>query len=252
MRKPRQLILSDYLHVTTRGLGRRILFEDDRDRRWFLATLRAKLESTRLSVLVWCLMDNHVHLLVHDPGNEVTSVMGRLCTSYAQYFNGRHGHVGKVFQKRFSSQPITSDEHLFATIRYIHANAEDAGCRRPEDYPWSSYRESAGVKGPLEGAGLCDRARVLSLVGGEEGFARLHAGAEHVDFARLDGYRPRIDDAEALEIATARYGDGFADAIAAKPREERDSALRALKNCGLSIRQIERLTGIGRSIIARA
>ena len=253
MRKLRSELPPGYIHVTQRGLGRRLIFEDDHDKRRYLAMLRDKLEHSGVSVLVWTLMPNHVHLLVRAQPAELSKLMQRLGTSYAQYFNGRHGHVGKVFQNRFSSEPVETEAHMLVAIRYIHRNAEVARIATMRDYPWSSYREILGKRVALEGEGICDASKALEFFGSMEEFSRFHAMENEVDgFARVDGYRPRLSDSDAYAIVSRHYGKGFADSLPRMPKEERDEALRTLKILGLSIRQIERLTGIGRGPITKA
>ncbi len=252
MSLPRNALTSEFVHVTARGIGRRMIFEDDADRRRFLHTLRRKLEGAPAAVLAWCLMGNHIHLLIKAGHQELSTLMQRTCISYAQSFNGRHGHVGKVFQNRFSTTPITTEEHLIDAIRYIHFNALDAGFAHPRDYPWSSYRELAGEGSCWEGAGLCSGKLTLSLFGSKDAFIRSHEAKRETIGTAWITHRPRMDDVEAANIARRQCGENFPDKLASMEKRERDRELRMLKELGLSIRQIERLTGIGRGIIAKA
>ena len=121
-------------HVTMRGAGRRRIFEDDRDRRYFVEGLRELVEKDRVELLAWCLMDNHVHMLAKADLLHLSKGLHRLATSYALFFNGRHGHVGPVFQDRFGSLPVETDEHLLMAMRYIHLNPLDLGAAFPGDY----------------------------------------------------------------------------------------------------------------------
>lgn len=253
MRQPRRDLPSEFVHITQRGLGRRIIFEEDADRRRYLSTLKNKAQDCNVSILAWTLMENHVHLLVKAPPAALSRMMQCVGIGYAQYFNGRHGHVGKVFQNRFSSEAIETDAHLLAAIRYIHRNAETAGIASTSAYPWSSYREVVGKSADLEGEGLCDVAAVREIFGGVGEFERFHAMTDEEDgFAWIGGYRPRMSDDEAREVAQRCFGVAFADRIAGMPKVDRDKALRLLKDYGLSIRQIERLTGVGRGPITKA
>lgn len=152
MRKPWQHLSSKFVHVTQRGLGKRIIFEGGEDKRRYLEFLKSKLEGTDIRVLAWVLMDNHSHLLIQALPSDLSRFMQRLGVSYAQYFNGRHGHVGKVFQNRFSSEAIEDDAYLKAVIRYIHRNPENANLADKETYSWSSYREICGRNCDLEGS----------------------------------------------------------------------------------------------------
>ncbi len=135
MRQRRYELSSNFIHVTQRGLGRRALFEDDVDKRRYLDTLKRMMSEYDASILAWTLMTNHVHLLMKTTSATLSRLMQRVGISYAQYFNGRHGHVGKVFQNRFSSKAIEIEDHLLATIRYIHRNAETAQRASTPDYP---------------------------------------------------------------------------------------------------------------------
>ncbi len=252
-RQPRGLTSSDIVHVTVRGIGRRIIFEDDADKRKFLAYLRLKLVETDMVVYAWCLMDNHAHLLLRAQSKDLSKLMQRTLVSYAQYFNGRHGHVGKVFQNRFNSQPVKSEQHLLAAIRYVHRNALDSGVTALVDYAWSSYRELSNSGERCEAPGIVDSRTVLELFSNKEDFLRFHEQFEGADnLGQINDCRKRIDDAEAATIATRMLGTSFADKISAMPKKERNATLAELKARGLSIRQIERLTGIGRSIVSRA
>lgn len=238
---------SGIYHVTSRGAGKRDLFEDDRDREYYLTSLHRCSHEENLDILAWCLMDNHVHILCEGDLGDLTSTMKRLNTSYAQHFNGRHGHVGPVFQGRFASCPVESEAHLIETVRYIHLNPRDLGVSNPGDYRWSSYQQY------IEGDGFCKVDNVMSIFGSVKLFMDFH-DIEKSDVAVVEGIpaRPRMTDAEARKIASRIYGEAFSDAIAVMDKSKRNQALRLLYNRGVSIRQLERLTGIGCSAIHRA
>lgn len=126
-RGPRELSEQGLYHVIMRGAGKQVLFEDGRDYEVFLQMLRRALERFSLSVMAWCLMSNHVHLLVDDAKGELSGFAHLVSTTYARHFNERWGHVGHVFSSRFTSVAIGSDEQLLATMRYIHQNPSRAG-----------------------------------------------------------------------------------------------------------------------------
>lgn len=237
---------SDYYHITARGAGRRVIFDDDADRAKYATALLSLVEQSSGSLVAWCLMDNHVHLLFHLEIHELSSLMHRLHTSYAQYFNGRHGHVGPVFQGRFDSKPIMSDEHLLLAVKYIHKNPEDIGGVNWKKYPWSSY------PGYTEGLSHCETELVIDIAGGVDGFREFHENGPIVSELRLDNFRRRLNDAEARLIIEQKLGAQFADILADMTHDERDRFLVSLREKGLSARQIERLTGIGRNIVSRA
>jgi hypothetical protein len=85
-------------------------------------------------------MDNHVHLLIQTREPNLGEGMRRLHSSYAQCFNSRHGSTGHLFQGRYGSVGIETDEHLWTVVAYIAMNPVEAGlCHQPDDWPWSSH-----------------------------------------------------------------------------------------------------------------
>lgn len=247
-RKPRFDNISEgnYYHVIARGSGRKVIFEDDTDRTHYLQALFEYTDKSSGSLVAWCLMDNHVHLLFHLELHELSALMHKLHTKHGQYFNGRHEHVGPVFQGRYDCVPTDTDEQLLQTIRYIHRNPKDSDCPDWRVYPWSSYR------GYAEGLSRCETAVILELLGGADEFKRFHEEDADVFMVRLDGYRRRLNDAEAVELLESHLGTQFSDALAELSKDERNRKLAWAYHAGLSVRQIERLTGIGRNIINRA
>lgn len=134
------------LHITTRGVRREPIFVDDADRHMFMAFLAQTVHRHRWTCLAYCLMTNHFHLLVSLSTANLSKGMHRLNGLYARRFNERHGHVGHVFEARFASSAIQTEEHLLDAMRYVVLNPIRAGlCRDPADWPWSSFRATAGL-----------------------------------------------------------------------------------------------------------
>jgi REP element-mobilizing transposase RayT len=251
--QPRKESASGVYHVVSRGAGRRILFEDDEDRRFYLDGLVERKDRFKVVVLVWCLMDNHVHMLVRCELADLARLMRSLNTAYARRYNGRHGHVGPVFQGRYASFPVEGDAYLMELVRYIHMNPQHGGIARYDAYGWSSYAEYTGRPA------ICETGFVLGVFGGLPQFVAFHEGgpdAEEELAFKVEGgqvaiRRMAIPDGEAAEMARRMFGDEFANSIASMPREERNAALRRLRGLGLSVRQVERLTGVGRGVIQK-
>ena len=245
-RRSRQPSESGYYHVTMRGVGKRCIFESDADRCFFLSRLQSASSQCGVGIVAWVLMSNHFHILIQCELDDMKVLMRKLGTSYAQYFNGVHSHVGHVFQGRYFSMPVERDEQLLATIRYIHLNPLDAGVDDIARYEWSSYQQYLGHEG------ICNAHEAIALLGTPSNVRRFHEAACSDCLVSLDGYRPRLDDAEALELVRNRFGTAFLNAVTHMERPERDQALRRMHALGLSGSQITRLTGLGRGIIQRA
>ena len=115
----------------------------------YLGILRGTVRHCRWRLLAYCLMDNHVHLLIETREPNLGSGMRRLHGTYAQRFNIRHGTCGHLFQERFGLVHIESDEQLWTVARYIAMNPVEAGmCRSPGDWPWSSHSMVAADTAP--------------------------------------------------------------------------------------------------------
>jgi REP-associated tyrosine transposase len=129
--------------VTTTACGERLLFRDNVDRQIFETLLAAVIGKHSWACGSMCLMGTHYHLLLVTPEADLDAGMHSLNGRYAQTFNQRHGTRGHVFQSRYQSRFIQTDGHLFEVTRYIAMNPVEAGlCRRPGDWPWSSYAET--------------------------------------------------------------------------------------------------------------
>jgi len=123
-----------------RGNEKKNLFLDDKDKHKFIETLLLKKIETGFLIYAYCLMDNHVHLLMGEGREQLATTMKRINTSYVCYFNKKYQRVGHLFQDRFKSEPIEDERHLMAAVRYIHNNPVKAGIvKEPSQYQWSSY-----------------------------------------------------------------------------------------------------------------
>lgn len=243
-RKARRMSLSGYMHVITRGIGRQLLFEEEQDYQHYLSALQKYCIETDVHVCAYCLMENHVHLLLHGKSESIVLLMKKLGVNYSGWFNWKYERVGHLFQDRYKSEPVENDTYLFTVFRYILRNPEKAGICPASEYRWSSY----------------------------------HLFEDPPDFMELDPFRSQFADFEhyqsfisagaedeCLEFREAPHNDQWAQSVIRKElgirsgtelqnydRRARDIALATLKSKGLSTRQIERLTGINRNIVQRA
>lgn len=239
----------DVYHVYSRGTGRQLIFEDDCDRELFLELVNKARGRFHVEIYAYCLMSNHVHLLLHAPLERISAFMKYVCGTYAQRFNSKAGRMGHLFQERFKSEPIEGEEGLMRVVHYIHYNPKKAQIAEVDAYPWSSYGEY--VREPR----ICSTMFVLDLFGGKDGFARIHGSEPPSTFLDVDAPRSRArtmsDDDALAYVQTVLHGT-TANEVKTLPRERRDEAIRAIWGAGLSIRRIERLTGVGRGVIDRA
>lgn len=164
-------------HVIQRGNEKKSIFLSDEDRSRFLKVLVNMKKKYNFLLYAYCLMDNHVHLMIDDNGNDISNIVKSINISYAQYFNRIYSRCGHLFQDRFKSEMVNNDVYLFELSRYIHNNPVRAGIvKRPHEYLWSSFNIYTGRNKDL--CGLIDKRRIL------DSFSSRHVKAvrEYIEF----------------------------------------------------------------------
>ncbi len=246
-RMPRRKSTTGCFHVICRGVGKQILFEEERDYQFFLSRMTRFGDECGITLSAYCLMENHVHLLVNDHQDKLSLFMKKMEVSYSVYFNKKYERSGHLFQGRYLSEPIEDEKSLLAVVRYILNNPRKAGICSASAYKWSSYhlfqKPEAGV----------DTTILHQILGSEEAFhAFIDSDDEETGICNIECETPPKNDRWAIEVARNSL-DGISPAVVKSlVREERNRCLRMLKEKGLSLRQIERLTGVSRTVIRRA
>ncbi len=135
-------------HIMVRGIDKSNIFRDEEDKARFLERLGQNVEEGTCSVYAWVLMSNHVHILFRSGKDGISTVMRKLLTWYAQYFNRKHRRTGHLFENRYKSILCDEDNYLLALIRYIHLNPVRANIvttlEQLDRYPWSGHRTLLG------------------------------------------------------------------------------------------------------------
>ena len=240
---------SSVYHVIVRGAGRQIIFEDDDDRMMYLAGAEALIQELPLALYAWCLMDNHVHLLVHTDLDVLARFMRDLGRFYARHFNDKHDRVGHLTQGRYKSVPIESEGQFLNVLRYIHQNPCASGLSQSCAWRWSSYLDYCGRTAYRH---LIDPKPALGLFKDIASFKRYHEQTNAGEPVPIRSRSPfRLNDAEAQSIYRELLGEEGLTSIPLQDRAARNRLLASLRLKGLSIRQICRLTGIGRGVVAR-
>jgi putative transposase len=139
-RKPRVWIPRATYHITSRGNRKAAIFVDDADYLTYMELIQRVRRKFPFILHSYCLMPNHIHLLLETSDHHPKHIMKMLHTCYAMYFNKRHELVGQLFQGRYDAQLIDSLNYFLEASRYIHWNPVEAEMvQNPEDYLWSSY-----------------------------------------------------------------------------------------------------------------
>ena len=141
-RRPRIEIEGGLYHVMTRGNNRQRIFRSDKDYSRMLALIGLQKSRLPFYLYAYCLMPNHLHLLIERREDAISNIMHRLLTAYSHYYNRSYRQTGHVLQGRYRTILCDSDMYLGELVRYIHLNPVRAGLvQRPEDYEYSGHRE---------------------------------------------------------------------------------------------------------------
>lgn len=240
-RQARVKARSGCYHLTVRGIDKMDIFLDDFEREKFIELLAKQKKKDEFEIHAYCLMSNHIHLLIQDREEKISDIMKTVMGSYAQWFNKRYHRRGPLFEDRFASDVVEDDAYLLDVLRYIHRNPVKAGMVRScEDYRWSSAPEYG--KGTV---GIADVSNVLGIFSPffEKAIVAYEDFMKQPDERVYLEVRDRDEEAvEAAEVWKLLQEKGW-------PKEE--CLLRFLQMVDVPSRMAALITGYGRSVIRR-
>lgn len=249
-RRPRKKSSNGVYHVMLRGVNKQVIFEDEKDRFKLLSLIKKCKNEDRFNVYAYCLMDNHIHLLIRETGDNISSVMHRISTGYVFWYNKKYECNGHLFQNRFRSEPVEHVPSFMRVLRYIHRNPVKAGLAKDvNEYPWSSFHEFSGL------STLIDSAFSLQLFSSDKNEA-LRLFTDYMQTANKDEFLEdkteiKMSDQEVLSYLE-KSGFPNKNRIQQMEKKERDALISQMKHLkGVSIRQLARVTGISKSVIGR-
>jgi len=169
-RKPRINYPEQIVHVTSHANWDVPLFVIDADREIYLGLLEEVIEKYSWDCFAYCLMDNHLHLLLKLKEVNLSAGMRELNGKYSRRYNKRHKKRGKLFRERFNDESVESEAHFLEACRYIEMNPVEANIvRHPVEWIWSSYRATVGLD---SAPSFLNVIEVLSNFGADIGTAR--------------------------------------------------------------------------------
>ncbi len=247
-RSARKKSSSGIYHIILRGINKQRIFEDDEDNLYFLEMLKTYKDISGYELYAYCLMSNHLHLLIKEGEEPLSIAFRRIGASFVYWYNRKYSRSGHLFQDRFKSEPVETGEYFLTVMRYIHQNLLKAGiAKEVQEYPWSSYREYS--QKPL----ICNTEFALNMFSLDH-IKALQIWVEFNQENNNDQCMEYDDGARMNDSEVAALIESIADVINPKEiqnyeKQERDEVIKLLKRKGLSIRQIERLTGVSFGVI---
>lgn len=241
---------SGMYHIILRGINRQNIFEDGEDRYKFLEIIRYFKDQSNYELYSYCLMDNHIHILMKEVGDSISLIIKRISSTYVQWYNNKYDRIGHLFQERFKSEPVEDEKYFLTVLRYIHQNPIKAGINiNPMDPKWTSYYEYISEPTFINtdfGLKILspNRDKAINLFKEymeQENDDNCIDVDENVKLSD-EGVRNYIKSLGVPDINTLQQMD----------KNDRGEIIRSIKALkGVSIRQLARITGISKSVIGR-
>lgn len=240
-------------HCIIRGINKRDLFFDNQDRYKFLKCVKEFKFKYKIKIGTFCLMPNHIHLLMQGEDEDISGFFRSMQISYATYFNKKYDRVGHLFQNRFKNKIVQDLEYLKNVVKYIHYNPEKANIARATDYQWSSYKEF------FKNDTWIDKKMVLEYYDSDEEKALKIFEEQHK--SELSNYYTNYPEYEIIEKLTDEEVKNIIDEKkteflklnSTKLKEEiEDEVIKDILHLnGVSINQVSRVTGISRKLLKK-
>ena len=248
-RKARKKSSSRIYHIMVRGINRQTIFEEDEDKNKFIETLEKYKEKSKFEIYGYCMMDNHVHLLIRESEEEsISEAVKRISASYVYWYNLKYERCGHLFQERFRSENVENRDYFITVLRYIHQNPMKAGlAKNVFENKWTSIHEY------MKKAAIVDIDMGLQLFSPDRKKA-ISVFIQYMNETNQDqclDMRVKMSDNEIREFLK-EIGITNSSNLQRMDKEERDAVLANLKELnGVTLRQLSRITGISKSVIDR-
>ena len=247
-RAAREKSKSGIYHIMLRGINRQQIFEDEQDNLKFIDILRDYKTISGYKVFAYCLMGNHIHLLMKFEDEPIEQAMKRIIGRFAYWYNVKYRRTGHLFQDRFKSEPVDDEAYFLSCIRYIHQNPVKAKIGAINKYLYSSYNAYICD----DGDDLIDADFLFNLISREQ-YVDFNAQIVNVPVADISEKTVvRITDDEAKKIIYRTTKCKNISEFQSLDNKLKPKFLCKLKESGLGVRQISRLTGESYYIVQKS
>lgn len=237
---------SGIYHIMMRGVNKQQVFFDKQDYKKFIQILIDCKRISKFELYAYCLMPNHIHLLIKENDEDISKIMKRIGCRFVYWYNAKYQRVGHLFQDRFRSEPIETDDYFLCALRYIHQNpVKGKLVENCAEYPYSSYQWY------YENGILVDKEKALSMISIKQ-FGEYHEKTEEKSFIELTESKKILTDENAEEIYDALMNAENIHDISILNKDDKKAIIKKLKENGLSIRQVTTLTGLTKRQVEKA
>ena len=250
VRVSREMSRTGMYHIMLRGINKQNIFEEDEDRYKFLEILKYFKGICKYELYSYCLMSNHIHILLKELDDTVSIAIKRISASYVLWYNKKYDRSGHLFQERFKSEPVNDEGYFIRVLRYIHQNPIKAGMTNSLlETKWTSHYDY------ISEPNLVDIDFVLELFSPK----RDKAIDLYISYMNEDNEDECLDLDNKIvlsdnDVLTYLRSLGVENISALQQMDlaSRNDIIKKIKNLdAISLRQISRITGISKSVIGR-
>ena len=270
-------------HVLAQGAGNNELFHDDEDYQVFVSYLDRLMKEAwaeddepdrpYFHTYAYCLTPKQFRLIVKEEKYQVSAIMQSISQLYSRYYSGKYNSYGPLYRRRYYSEPINDEERMEVVMRYVHQEPLKLGPQITQisqkgetqrisritrkggmteildEYPWSSWHEYVGLGSDLPK--VCEKPDACQILTAEQWRELLSKPLpEGTKCLEPKEYRaPKPTETQVLSMIRLMTTATTWDEFRTFPRDEKLKTIKQLLQSGASIRQMEKLTGIGRGII---
>lgn len=245
-RKARIKSESGIYHIILRGINQQQIFEDNEDSEKFIRVLKDCKAISGFKIFAYCLMGNHIHLLIKSEIEPLAQIFKRIGSRYVYWYNWKYYRTGHLFQDRFKSEPINDDDYFLTVLRYIHQNPVKANlCKSVKDYPFSSINSYINNNNDF-----IDVDFVFNIIN-QDSLLTYFEEDNNDSCLDLSKCTNRVNDIDAKIIIKSICGCSNVSEFQKLEQSKQISSIREFKQRGLSIRQISRLTGVSFNVVRK-
>ena len=246
-RKARSIVVTNFSHVIVQGINKNFVFKDNYFKELYLSLIKKYLEETDIEILSYCVMDNHIHIMLYlENVDELSPFMQKVNTCFAVKYNKIKNRVGFVFRNRFYLQPINSERQIYNCLVYIHRNPIKANIvSKYEEYEFSSYNEFFGKKNLLTDKGI--KLIFGSTTNFLKTFEKIHKDRIIEDIKEVQEY---IDSNSVIKDYIEKCGKSI-DEIKKDNILLKELIIRLKEEGGLSLRKMDSIFDISRKKLSK-
>ena len=247
-RKARERSRSGIYHIMLRGINQQTIFEDKEDKRRFIQTLAKFKKVSQYELYGYCIMDNHVHLLLKETEETISLTIKRISSSYVYWYNDKYARCGHLFQERFKSERVEDSKYFLIALRYIHQNPVKAGlAKNIFDCKWTSIKE------------YTHKRKIINTEEALKRFTSERSPAKELflSFMNQSNNDQCLEHTTPIKISDneirsylKKLGVANSSTLQRMETTKRNEIIAKLKRLeGVSLRQLSRVTGISKSLI---